>query len=78
MAYCQPSLLGFPLDVSGQLRENMPVRDYGKGFPANPEGKMMPAIGIGGMRERPRQLGGELAIRKAEPATSLEAGFPCE
>ena len=37
----------------------------------------MPAIGVG-MRERARQLGGGLAIRKAEPGTSLEACFLCE
>jgi PAS domain S-box-containing protein len=55
------------------------VRDYGKGIPKNVAEKMSQStigIGISGMRERLRQLGGELTLSPAEPGTLLEAKIP--
>lgn len=55
------------------------VRDHGKGLPKEIEGKTLtPNIGVGvaGMRERLRQLGGELTLSRAEPGTLLEAKLP--
>lgn len=52
------------------------VRDYGKGVPAevvNPTQGIQFGVGIGGMRERVRQLRGELTISRAEPGTLVEA-----
>jgi len=55
------------------------VRDYGKGCPADFVGTT-PAIrlgvGISGMRERVRQLGGELLVAPADPGTLVEARIP--
>jgi len=55
------------------------VRDYGKGCPldvvgAKPTGRL--GVGISGMRERIRQLGGELVVVPAEPGTIVEARVP--
>lgn len=55
------------------------VRDYGKGCPlevfgAKPTGRL--GVGINGMRERVRQLGGELLVAPAEPGTLVEARIP--
>ena len=55
------------------------VRDYGKGCPldvvgAKPTGGL--GVGISGMRERIRQLGGELVVVPAEPGTIVEARVP--
>jgi len=33
-------------------------------------------VGIGGMRERVRQFGGDLTISNAEPGTLVEAKLP--
>jgi PAS domain S-box-containing protein len=55
------------------------VRDYGKGVPSAITGTVpLPGlgVGIGGMRERLRQLGGELTISRAEPGTQVEARIP--
>jgi PAS domain S-box-containing protein len=55
------------------------VRDYGKGVPAAITGVtplQHQGVGIGGMRERLRQLGGELAIYRSEPGTLVEAKIP--
>jgi signal transduction histidine kinase len=56
------------------------VRDYGKGIAENIQEILLPsnAVGIGGMRERSVQLGGDLTIRPAHPGTFLEAWFPYE
>jgi PAS domain S-box-containing protein len=55
------------------------VRDFGKGI----ETDMMPGafplkmgVGIGGMRERLKQFGGDLKITRAEPGTLVEAIIP--
>jgi len=54
------------------------VRDYGKGVSTAVSGVNPSSlgVGIGGMRERLRQLGGELIVCRAEPGTSLEAKIP--
>ena len=55
------------------------VRDYGKGVSpriARMESSAGLGVGITGMRERVRQLGGELAITRAEPGTLVEAKIP--
>jgi signal transduction histidine kinase len=55
------------------------VRDYGKGLPEEMTGRFhFPklGVGIGGMRERVRQLNGELTISRAEPGTLVEARIP--
>ncbi len=55
------------------------VRDYGKGMPADLCGRtatMGLGVGVGGMRERVRQFGGELIVSRAEPGTLVEARMP--
>jgi PAS domain S-box-containing protein len=55
------------------------VRDYGKGLPPETSGKLRSSslgVGIGGMRERVRQFGGELSISRAQPGTIVEARIP--
>ena len=55
------------------------VRDYGKGLPLELAGMKPSAgegVGISGMRERLRQLGGELLVSRAEPGTAVEARLP--
>jgi two-component system NarL family sensor kinase len=55
------------------------IRDFGKGLEidgltgnlAVPTG-----AGIGGMRERVKQFGGEVRITRAEPGTLIEANIP--
>jgi PAS domain S-box-containing protein len=55
------------------------VRDYGKGLPrefVGPNASSRFGVGISGMRERIRQLGGELSVNRAEPGTIVEARIP--
>ena len=55
------------------------VRDFGIGMPINEAlGKAAfgTGVGIGGMRERIKQLGGEVNILRAEPGTLIEAVIP--
>ncbi|HEX3120443.1 MAG TPA: PAS domain S-box protein [Candidatus Acidoferrum sp.] len=55
------------------------VRDYGKGISARiarMESSAQLGVGITGMRERVRQLGGELSVTRAEPGTLVEARIP--
>jgi signal transduction histidine kinase len=55
------------------------IRDFGKGIPFNsPLKRTEPTLGVGitRMRERIRQLGGELTVRRAEPGTVVEAHIP--
>jgi signal transduction histidine kinase len=74
----QPSSVTGSEDRKNARAVCLQVRDYGKGVPENIEGKLMPSIGVGiaGMRERTRQLGGDLIIRRAYPGTYVEAWFP--
>jgi PAS domain S-box-containing protein len=55
------------------------IRDFGKGVPSkSPLKRTEPTLGVGitGMRERIRQLGGELTVNRAEPGTLVEARVP--
>jgi signal transduction histidine kinase len=60
---------------------SLTVRDYGKGIPAgtlksfaNSTGAV--GVGLAGMRERVRQLNGNLNIRSARPGTLLTVALP--
>jgi PAS domain S-box-containing protein len=55
------------------------VRDYGKGVPQDIIGRAFsPNMGVGitGMRERIRQVGGELTVLRAEPGTLVDTKIP--
>ena len=53
------------------------VRDFGKGIPESTLGPAYVAgVGISGMRERVKQLNGELRISRAEPGTLVQATLP--
>ncbi len=54
------------------------IRDYGKGLLPDPMGigGSRIGVGIGGMRERVKQFGGELKVSSAEPGTLVEAAIP--
>jgi PAS domain S-box-containing protein len=55
------------------------VRDHGVGVPHSVTGhSFSPRVGVGvnGMRERLRQLGGELMVSRAEPGTLVEGKIP--
>jgi len=57
------------------------IRDEGCGIPPETlknfeEGAANIGVGIGGMRERARQLGGSIDIRSANPGTLLEVRIP--
>jgi PAS domain S-box-containing protein len=68
------------VEVIGQFDQVIVrVRDYGKGISpriARMESSAQLGVGITGMRERVRQLGGELSITRAEPGTLIEARIP--
>lgn len=54
------------------------IRDYGKGILTDPSatGGSKIGVGIGGMRERVKQFGGDLKVTPAEPGTIVEASIP--
>lgn len=55
------------------------VRDFGKGIETDQRPGTFPltlGVGIGGMRERLKQFGGDLKITRAEPGTLVEATIP--
>lgn len=55
------------------------VRDYGKGIPGGVihlSGPVKPGIGIQGMRERVRQLGGKIEFHSGDSGTTIIASFP--
>ena len=59
------------------------VEDHGKGMSLPISGlekddAHMPGVGISGIRERVRQLGGQMQIRSGEWGTALEVFFPVE
>jgi PAS domain S-box-containing protein len=68
------------VEIVGQAEQIIvKVRDYGKGISpkiARMESSGQLGVGITGMRERVRQLGGELSITRAEPGTLVEATIP--
>ena len=57
---------------------NVRVRDYGSGIPLElTHGKTATiGVGIGGMRERVHQFGGQLRILAAEPGTLVDVTIP--
>ncbi len=55
------------------------VQDDGKGIESN-TAEMLPGgigVGIGGMRQRAKELGGELRLSNANPGTLVEVVIPC-
>ncbi len=50
------------------------VRDFGVGMPSDSSTET--GVGVSGMRERIKQLGGEVRILSAEPGTIVEAAIP--
>jgi two-component system, NarL family, sensor kinase len=53
------------------------IRDFGKGIPESKIGlAAIPGVGISGMRERVKQLSGDLRISRAEPGTLVQAVIP--
>lgn len=50
------------------------VRDFGVGMPSDSSTET--GVGVSGMRERIKQLGGEVKILSAEPGTIVEAAIP--
>jgi len=53
------------------------IRDFGKGIPDHKLGTIIgTGVGISGMRERVKQLNGELKISRAEPGTLVSATIP--
>jgi signal transduction histidine kinase len=56
------------------------VRDRGKGMPVDPTASepLKSGVGIRGMRERIKQLGGTLSIESSGKGTSVIALFPLE
>jgi signal transduction histidine kinase len=68
------------VEVVGQAEQIIVrVRDFGKGISpriAKMEGSAQMGVGISGMRERVRQMGGELSVTRAEPGTLVEATIP--
>lgn len=54
------------------------IRDFGKGIDKNEVFLVPSGVGISGMRERVKQLNGELRIFGAEPGTIVEATIPID
>jgi two-component system NarL family sensor kinase len=52
------------------------VRDFGKGIGDFGKGGATLGVGISGMRERVKQLDGDLRVLKTEPGTLVEATLP--
>jgi signal transduction histidine kinase len=62
------------IDISQESdRVTIRVRDFGKGIVSS---TITSGVGIGGMRERVKQLGGEFRVSRAEPGTLVEAAIP--
>jgi signal transduction histidine kinase len=66
--------------VRDEQNVTVEVRDYGKGMPADRtvgvKGPITPGVGIQGMRERVRQLGGRLEFRTGSSGTAVLAMLP--
>ena len=62
------------IEINQELdRVTVRVRDFGKGIgPAS----LSAGVGISGMKERVKQLNGELRVSRAEPGTLVEATLP--
>ena len=78
------SAIGAAVDVLSQLDQNvisLSVRDYGKGISVERLAKMNGSgsdvgVGIAGMRERLKELGGRLGIQSDPTGTLLKAFIP--
>jgi two-component system NarL family sensor kinase len=75
--------LGRALAPDGGSQIIMAIRDNGRGMPAGfaalvPQDESHLGIGLPGMRERLRQLGGYLRIESDEHGTIVRATVPCE
>jgi PAS domain S-box-containing protein len=57
-------------------RVKVRIRDFGKGIPDTSQFSSNSGVGISGMRERVKQLNGDLRISRAEPGTLVEATVP--
>lgn len=72
------AFISLQADVEGA---SLTIRDEGCGISAEilknmEEGGGNMGVGIGGMRERVRQLGGAIGIRRANPGTAVEVSLP--
>jgi len=62
-------------------RVTLEVRDFGKGIPAGlleDSSKDSQGVGLRGMRERMRQLGGDLAVASSKRGTEIRASLPLD
>ena len=57
-------------------RVKIRIRDFGKGIPERTVTGRNSGVGISGMRERIKQLNGDLSVLRAEPGTVVEASLP--
>ena len=67
--------------IRDAYKVSLEVRDYGKGLSPTPYPRLhdIPVtlgVGIRGMRERVRQLGGQLEVSSAAPGTVVRASLP--
>jgi two-component system, NarL family, sensor kinase len=60
----------------GDGRLLLTVRDFGRGWQASKRRKKAPGVGIAGMRERVRQLGGRLQVIPDKGGTVVHASIP--
>ncbi len=62
-------------------RATLEIRDRGRGFPpvefeAVKKGKALPSVGIAGMQQRLRQIGGQLEILSGKSGATVRAIVP--
>ncbi|HEY3617704.1 MAG TPA: PAS domain S-box protein [Candidatus Sulfotelmatobacter sp.] len=57
-------------------RVKVRIRDFGKGVPERVGMGLNSGVGISGMKERVKQLQGDLTVSRAEPGTLVEASIP--
>jgi PAS domain S-box-containing protein len=64
------------IDINQEFdRVRVRIRDFGKGIPSGRDATIS-GVGISGMKERVKQLNGELRVSRAEPGTLVEATIP--
>jgi signal transduction histidine kinase len=62
----------------GEDDARLEVQDHGRGIPAEKQSPDKAGVGIRGMRERVRQLGGTFEVRSSGEGTVVLARFPVE
>jgi signal transduction histidine kinase len=62
----------------GEDDARLEVQDHGRGIPAEKRSPDKAGVGIRGMRERVRQLGGTFEVRSSGEGTVVLARFPVE